>query len=68
MKSWADTRVKAVGVSRRVFQCELAFEFKSEVRQFPCIAAAPNKVFEYVRYAHRTASQLRRAAAAQLRR
>ena len=30
--------------------------------------AAPNKAFECVRYAHRTASLLRRAAAAQLNR
>ena len=30
------------------------------------IVAAPNKAFEYVRYVHRTASQLRRAATAQL--
>ena len=30
------------------------------------IQVPPNKVFEYVRYAHRTASPLRRTTAAQL--
>ena len=43
-------------ITYSTYECELKDE----------CGLAPNKAFEYVRYAHRTASQLRRATAAQL--